>query len=311
MSAGTSKPVLLLNLDETSIKFAPAERRGYVVFDLRGRRTILRQGPRPSLGEKRSAISLVSVLCNVPEIQPQLPHVFISNEHLLSEAEVADMNAVCPRNVFVIRRRSSWVNSAMMCEIIELIVACLGGVLESHSVVLSMDTYRAHLHSSVLSACAEAGVFVMFIPASTTGWLQPLDVCVFAKYKLWVVRELERRRLAAASGKLSRVEVLDVYCRGIPAIMHAQSWARAFELTGLSGQTCLSGELQKRLRWDASVEVPSTLPSLAALQSVYPRRSHIPLEELFALPLRREAAARALRLPRRARLPLGLRGAVL
>ena len=298
----------MINLDETSIKLCPATTRGYVIFDLRGRRAILRQGPRPSLSMRRSAVSLVALVCDDDLIQPLLPQVFISNEHVLSAADVAELSSTCPGNAFVARRRSSWVNAPVFCEIIGLLAASLGQVIRSFTVVLCMDTCKAHLHTSVLAACADAGIFIMYVPALTTGWLQPLDVCVFSRYKLWVVRELERLRLATPTGSLPRAAVLGAYCRGIRSVLEAQSWARAFAVTGLSGQGNLSAELRKRLQWDAAEQVPSTLPPLSDLQSVYPRNFHIPVEELFALPLRREARrlldpSRMLRLPRRARLP--------
>jgi hypothetical protein len=298
----------MINLDETSVKLCPVTTRGYVIFDLRGRRAILRQGPRPSLSMRRSAVSLVAFLCDDELIQPLLPQVFITNEHVLSAADAADLNSTCPRNVFVARRRSSWVNAPMLCEIVGLLAASLGNVIRSRAVVLCMDTYKAHLHNSVLAACARAGIFIMYIPASTTGWLQPLDVCVFNRYKMWVVRELERLRLATPTGTLPRAVVLDAYCRGICSVLEAQSWSRAFAVTGLSGQGDLSAELKRRLQWDIAERVPSTLPSLSDLQSIYPRNSHIPLAELFALSLQHEARrlvdpARMLRLPRRARLP--------
>jgi hypothetical protein len=306
-TAGTVKPILSLNLDESSIKLCPVATRGYVIFDLRGRRTILRLGPRPSLNLRRSAVSLVSFLCDDPVVQPCLPHVFVSNTHVLSKADVAATNEACPRNVFCIRRKSSWVNTPLLLEILRLLVDCLGEVLRTHTVVLYMDACRTHLHRSVASVCAEVGIFVVFIPASTTAWLQPLDVCVFGRYKLWVARELERRRLATATGRLSRAEVMNVYTRGIPAIMESQSWVRAFQVTGLSGQEHLSMELMKRLQWDAAEGVPSNLPSLSDLRSIYPRGSTIPLEEIFALALQREELSldrgRVLRLPQRARLP--------
>jgi hypothetical protein len=308
-SSGGSKPVLLLNLDETSVKLCPVARKGYVIFDLRGRRTILRLGPRPSLSLKHSAVSLVTFVCDDSAVQPRLPHVFVSNQHVLSLSDVAALNEGCPRNVFFTRRKSSWVNAQVLLEIIGLLVACLGDVLRTHTVVLYMDACRTHLHASVARACAEAGVYVVYIPASTTAWLQPLDVCVFSRYKLWVVRELERQRLATATGSLTRAEVIGVYSRGIPAVMESQCWSRAFAVTGLSGQEGLSSELQKRLQWVSSEPVPPTLPSLADLRSIYPRGAHVPLEEIFALAVRREmprsGPGAMLRLGRRARLPAG------
>ena len=301
----------MINLDETSIKLCPVTTRGYVIFDLRGRRTILRKGPRPSLSMRRSAGSLVALVCDDELIQPLLPQVFISNKHVLSAADVAEMNSTWPSNVLVTQRKSSWVNASLLCEIIGLLAVSLGEVIRSCIVVLCMDTFKAHLHTSVLAACTEAGIFIMYVPALTTGWLQPLDVCVFSRYKLWVVRELERLRLATPTGSLPRAAVLAAYCRGIRSVLEAQSWAHAFAFTGLSGQGSLSAELRKRLQWNAAEHVPSTLPPLSDLQSVYPRNSHIPVEELFALSLRREARrlldpARMLRLRRRARLPCPL-----
>ena len=95
---------------------------------------------------------------------------------------------------------------------------------------------------------------------------------------------------------------MHVYSKGIGVVMEAKSWVRAFELTGLRGQEGLSRDLIWRLQWDASQTVPSSLPSLSDLQAVWPRGSHIPLEELFELVLRRSRPLQLV-LPQRARLP--------
>jgi hypothetical protein len=278
-----------------------------VIFDAGRRKTILRRGPGQSLGLRRSAVSLVSFICDEASLQPSLPQVFISNEHVLTKADMQNLNSACARNVFFIRRNSSWVNVAMLLEILELLRRSLGQLTRTHSIVLHMDACRTHLHPSIVKACTRAGIYLMYIPASTTGWLQPLDVCVFSRYKDWVARELEQRRLATATGSLSRADVLDVYARGIPAVMHAHGWARAFELTGLKGQGNLSEELKKRLQWSAEDQVPSSLPSLTDLQNIYPAGAQVPIQELFELAVQREMDAGlpriTLRLPSRARLP--------
>lgn len=273
-----------------------------MIFGRQGRKAVLRKGPGPPLSLRRSSVSLVALLCDDPAVQPLLPQVFVANEHILPKADVAHLNAECPPNVFFVRRKSSWVNAAFLVEIVELLAKSLRGVLETHRVVLHMDAYRAHLHTSVIRACTKAGFFVMFIPASTTALLQPLDVCVFSRYKRWVGRELEQRRLAVPSGSLTRSEVMDVYIRGIGAVMEAQSWGRAFEATGLRGQGGLSRELMSRLQWAVPQAVPSTLPTLSDFRAIFPRGAHIPLGELFELLLRPTLPA-PLVLPRRARLP--------
>ena len=194
------------------------------------------------------------------------------------------------------------MNVQIVVEVIELFFQCLGRVVDAHTVVLHMDASRVHLHISVMKACTAAGVYIMYIPASTTAWLQPLDVCVFGQYKRWVAQELERLRLSQRVGRLSQAEIMHVYSKGIGVVMEAKSWVRAFELTGLRGQEGLSRDLIWRLQWDASQTVPSSLHSLSDLQAVWPRGSHIPLEELFELVLRRSRPLQLV-LPQRARLP--------
>ena len=296
------KPLLLVNLDETSIPMFVKPSKGYVIFGTQGRRAVLRRGPGPCLSLRRSSVSLVASVCDDPAIQRLLPQVFVTNEHVLTKADVAHLNGTCSRNVFFARRKSSWVNAGLLVEIVKLLAKCLGTVVQTHRVVLFVDALRAHLHSSVLKACAAAGLFVVVIPACTTAWLQPLDVCVFGRYKRWVRHELERKRLAAAGGKLDRVDVMDVYCRGLGVVVEANAWQHAFAVTGLKGQLDVSQELRLRLKWEVPPVIPAALPSLSDLQAIFPKGATIPLDDLFELFLRLERPV-PLRLRLRARLP--------
>ena len=307
--AGAERPILRLNMDETSVKLASTMKKGYVMIGGRPRRIALRGGPRPSLSLRRSALSLVAFACDDPSVQPSLPHVFVTNEHVLSKGDVEGLRMSCPGNVFVLRRRSSWVNTSLLVEIIELLAEMIRPLLASRTVVLSMDACRTHLNPQVAKACAKAGIFIMFIPALATSCLQPLDVCVFGEYKRVVAEEVERRRLAVATGTLPRSAVVDAYAKCIPAVLESKSWAHAFELTGLRGQASLSSDLKRRLQWGDAELVPSELPSLADLQAIYPRRANVPIEDIFGLVLARELERSrppvTLRLPPQARLPAG------
>jgi hypothetical protein len=303
--------VLLINMDETSIKLAPTPGFGYVMMDGNSRRAALRQGPGQPLSLRRAALSLVAFVCDDAALQPLLPQIFVSNGHVLNKEDVASLNATCPKNVFVIHRRSAWVNTPLLIEIVGLLKEMLRHVLRTHAVVLAMDTFRTHLDRRVVRAFADAGIFIMYVPASTTSSLQPLAVAIFAEYKRKVREELERRRLAlpVGGGDLPRSQVVDAYCQCINVVLESKSWAHAFELTGLKGQQGLSSELKRRISWAETDNVPPTLPSLSELRAVYPRRSSVPIEDIFKLVLQRDqerlrkAAASLLRLPLRARLP--------
>lgn len=237
------------------------------------------------------------------EAQRMLPHVFLSNEHILSSDEVEELNATSPDNIFFIRRQSSWVNAEVMVDVLKLLAVCLGEYRNSHRVVLCMDTFRAHSHVDVLRTCNRLGIFLFFVPAGMTAWLQPLDIHVFKRYKDWVVRELERKRLAAAAGAaLSSAEVVRVYSAGIPAAIEGTSWAKAFDLAGLRGQSQLSQKLLRRLGCHGPLSALPAFPTAADLLAVFPRRTRILVDDLFELPLRLVRPLPVLRLPKRSRL---------
>jgi hypothetical protein len=147
------------------------------------------------------------------------------------------------------------------------------------------------------------GIFLHFVPASTTGWLQPLDVAVFAKFKGWVVREVERQRLVAPSGLLSRKQVLATYVRGVSEVLQAHNWTRSFELTGLRGQDRISKRLMARMRMAAPPVLSDALPLLSAFKLVFPANRDVPVEELFEVLMAKVRQATLLRLPVRAKLP--------
>ena len=296
------KPVLAVNLDESSIPLYAKPSKGYVIFGTQGRRAVLRRGPGPCLSMRRSSISLIATVCDDPAVQAQLPQVFVSNMHVLTKADIAYLNDRSSPNHFFLHRKSSWVNAELLVEIVGLLARCLGTVVQTHRVVLFMDALRAHLRPSVLQACAAAGLFVVVIPACTTAWLQPLDVSVFGRYKQWVRRELERRRLAVASGKLARADVVGIYAQGLREVVERNSWESAFAATGLRGQANLSSELLLRLKLDVPRAIPASLPTLENLQCIFPKGAVIPLDDLFALFVQLERPVQ-LRLPLRARLP--------
>lgn len=283
----TTKPLIMVNLDETSVKLAPCPRKGWVVAGHREERlALLRDGDGSSLQERRSAISLVSLVADSEEVQRLLPQVFVSNEHVLSLDDVEELNATSPDNVFFLRRRSSWVNAELMVDVVKLLADRLGELRISRRVLLCMDTFRAHSHVEVLRACSRLGIFLFFIPAGMTAWLQPLDIHVFKRYKDWVVRELERKRLAGAVGAaLSSAEVVRVYAAGIPAAIESTSWARAFDLAGLRGQSHVSQKMLRRLGSDGPIAALPVFPSATDMLAVFPRRTRIPVDDLFELPL--------------------------
>jgi len=283
-----------------------APRPGIVAEPCPKKRRLLRRCARgPDLKARRSAATLVAFVCDDELIQPLLPQVIVLSESIATAAEAAEVAQRCGGNVLAVRRKSAWVDAALATQLVKVLAACLKTQLRTRHVVLYMDTYSAHTHQSALQACSDAGIHPVFVPASTTGWLQPLDVAVFAKFKSWVAKEMERQKLASESGVLARPQVLEAYRRGIDAVIRRQSWQRAFDLCGLRGPAGVSTTLLSRLEEAELPNVGSDLPTLADLQAVFPNRTIIPVEELFraALVSTTVPATAVLRLPPWARLP--------
>lgn len=270
----------------------------------RGRdfKDLVRRGVGCSLRARRSAVSYMAFICDDDRVQAKLPQVFVSNQHVLSLRDLTFLRGMASSRVHILRRASSWLNTSLLVDIIALLARCLEEELQTHHIILSMDAHKVHLGPAVARACARAGFHLMYIPASMTGWLQPLDLVVFRKFKAWVCHEVERQKLASADGRLANYEVVATYIRGAEAVVAGQCWRRAFELAGLGGQSNVSQRLKRRLQWEEVPTIPNTLPELCDLQAVYPRRYNIPIDEIFDLVL---APSRPppLVLPAAARLP--------
>ena len=298
------KPILRVNLDETSLKLDVPARPG-LVFEpcLRSRRQLLRQGRGPDLKTRRAAATLVAFACSCEVLQKVLPQIVIVNEHIITKADAADLAEKWGGKVALLRRKSSWMCARLMVEIVRKLALALKDVLATHMVILHFDTFSAHLHADVFKACAESGIFAHVVPANMTGWLQPHDVAVFSRFKGWVVREVERRRLTSTSGLLSRPEVLDIYRQGVVEVIQSQGWGTAFDLTGLRGQANLSTRLLDRLKLASPPVVSNTLPAYADFEVMFPAGKSIPLEAMMQTVLAHEQRKRVLRLPSRAKLP--------
>lgn len=266
---------------------------------------MVREGQGPDLQTKRAAVTLVAMICDDARLQKVLPQIFVLNERIMSQADFNEVAGKCEDNVFMIRRKSSWVNADLMVQIIELLRKCLKSELVNRHTILRMDTCPAHMKPSVLRACADLGVHVHFVPALTTSWLQPLDVLAFAPLKSWISRDMEQRRLACESGILSKLDVLDLWRRAVDAVLRFREWGNAFDLCGLRGQGLLSKRLMARLRYSMPPVVANGLPSLGDLQATFPAGTNIPIDALFEAAMSKEVGPRRvmLRLPASATLP--------
>ena len=257
---------------------------------LAARRGLLAQNV--TRGKTRSNLSLIAVLCSDSGIQAELPQYIIGNEHVLPAAVVAELQvegALLP-NVRLVRRKSAWVNDAVLA----VIARHWGQVLARHTAkrqpILLVDSCNAHLGRKFLAACARWKIWVVCVPARLTWLMQPADTHCFALLKAWLRKAYHEALLASEDGKVSVKEVLLQLNMAIRKVLQGRRWEGAFTSNGYApGQGEVRAKIRELLEWETTPSVSSQLPSFSDFQALFPRRREIPLTDLLACHRRRPA----------------------
>ena len=123
---------------------------------------------------------------------------------------------------------------------------------------------------------------MLCVPAKVTYCLQPLDVYVFSNIKGSMRQSFQERNIMTQSGQVSFDSSITVYCRAVEKVLLSRSWAHAFERLGLTGtQENVSARLQRYMAVDSIYTVSKDFPTLGELQSCFPLRFDIPIDDVF------------------------------
>ena len=284
-SARPGTTVVNINLDETCIRLSPTPRRGAVAVP-RGKslaRVLQTATQKANLAVRRSAFTLVALVCDCQRVQEALPQVLLGCEQIFPARLFAAWSQ-SPRqdNMYFLRQKTGWVDEQTLCQIVRLLGAALRRWEHEYSFVVSLDAYPAHLTAPVARAFAQQRLMLLVLPAGTTCVLQPLDTHVFVHLKRFLGQRLERCRLASASGVATTADVVQAVVDGVRHVLQEKSWAHAFTDNGLTaGQRGLRRGLLARLELGEAPSVGAALPGLRQLQHSFGDRRSIPLGWLF------------------------------
>ena len=278
------KRMVRLNLDETSVSLLPGSGKGYMVPEAvklaRLRRGLTRSVTR---GELRTNFMHVALLADDEGVQSILPQLLIVREDLVSLTKAQEIRSSLPRNVHLLRSKKAWASTAALLLLVRLLKEVLRPLRSSCDFVLSADTYRAHLTKPFLMALGRARIKYMLIPAKMTWCLQPLDMHVFAQYKAALWKAHQTRACRSESGRPTWEMVIASIVEVIETVLRGKSWSQAFRDVGLTGDVkTVSQTTQKKLGLLEMPEVQSTFPTLQELTEIFPRRSIIPIAQLFS-----------------------------
>ena len=287
------KKLLLLNLDETSIRFWYQPRLG-----LRGRarakpagRGAARQASR---GQLRKAFTHVAVICDDATLQPQLPQVILVNERTCTNLTLQNWKPIPGCKAEVLRHKSAWINNAKFADILRRIGEALKTHAPDRQAILLMDAHSCHFSEEALAALHAYDIWPCIIPASTTSCLQPLDTHVFARFKMFLRTRLHQAMLSGANKDLDVEEVLDALMHAMRGVLQRNKWSEVFYQNGFGRQFGVRQHLLDILEWTSPPAILAELPCLAQFQSCFPKGRCIPFMSLLSglLPQRERAAKR-------------------
>ena len=270
------KRALRIHMDETAIcEFQGGGAKGNVFIDKTVRAVL-----NVSHGSRRTYLIHVAFLCDESALQPHLPQFIIANERTIPQSQLAALRAACPANIHVLRRSSSWVCGGLAAYFVRMLAAALAPFTGARQPILFLDACRAHLANCVFAARAATGVWPVVVPARMTWLLQPVDTHTFLPYKIRLQQLCHLARVGTADGSLSLAQLLEAICCAIREVLQDRRWDTAFDRDGYGvGQTGVSLRVLRELGAGWPPIIPATRPTLAQIQTCFPRNRR-PREEL-------------------------------
>ena len=232
------KRLVLLNLDETSVSFAPEMQAGLIVT-----RSAHRARTLVKTQDTRKNLTYVAIICDDVNIQPHVPHFIIGDEKKMTQQQANRLRMTPAPNVHIFRnvsrnsdlepgrRASAWNNHALMKKILQTISDCLSH-RDDVQPVLVLDVAECHIHKEVMQKAKALGIWLVFVPASITSLVQPLDTHAFWSFKAWLRRQYASLRGKSPQGIVEELSWLRVLQSAKAEFFDKKSWSQSFKATG-------------------------------------------------------------------------------
>ncbi|CAE6936347.1 unnamed protein product [Symbiodinium sp. CCMP2592] len=264
-----AKPVLVVNMDETSVVRHPTGLWGTV---LKGPTNKPRRD-HGTLSDRRGSLSFLASICPDSDVQGILPQILLANEHQVSLTVLRRLQASgsLPPNMHIWREASGWTTHAIMRRYLSFLARSLGEVVAQRTVVLLVDVNRAHIDHSILLHARRLSIRMCFVPARMTRWLQPADTAMFARFKAAFRRIWREAKAGLPMGVVSQEKWLRIIFAAIAAVLPTTNWHVAFDSLGLLGnQNSMSQKVCEELGLAMPPQVPRGVPSAAQAALVFP-----------------------------------------
>ena len=284
-AAASGKPLLRINMDETSVPLVPPALQGVVMPPPPGQ-----EGGRPprfraGRNLQRANLTYVAFVSDDAALNQELPHFVIGCKATLRLRDFPDLFDAAPDHVFLIRgETSAWVTREVLGQIFRVLGKVLERVRPDAAFVLVFDCAPQHLHEGLFRSLRAHGIFPLLVPKLVTWLLQPLDVYVFRLFK----ETLRRRFHDAVARHHALVDIawfLPLLYEVIEDTIRGRRWSQIFRRLGLGdGQAGVSGYVKSHMEVDRVDPVPALPPSEEDIAAILPRNRHVPQFAFGPLP---------------------------
>ena len=100
--------------------------------------------------------------------------------------------------------------------------------------ILLLDGSPVHLTPAVWRTAKRYGIFLCFVPATLTWFVQPLDVTVIRKLKAHLRAHYRRMQIEKRQAQIPVVDVVRLLMNSVRRILQGTAWASAFDECGYS-----------------------------------------------------------------------------
>ena len=277
------KYILRINMDESSVPFTFPAQKGNIVAKLRSSPSSTQLVQEITRKEIRTMFTLVAFICDDPSLQPRMPQIVLAPRGFVLSRDAPPIAQSLPTNIYVVRRKSAWMDLAMMLQIIRLLGAILEPLSQNVTPILIMDACKVHFAEAVVRACRRANIVLIIVPARMTWLQQPCDTHAFHSFKMVLRSLLLAARAKTMSGRLDTYSFFQCLYKAIRSVLQGVRWARSFDQDGFSlYQENISRHVRRVLQLPCNYSAPSSALTESVLSLAFPRGSRIPFEELFA-----------------------------
>ena len=265
------KPLLLINMDETSV----CSFQGYVYGNVVAHEKH-EQRPKQNYdrNRQRACMTHACFICNVGRLQRKMPQLIIMNENLCNLTIFHQILEMCPPNVYVKRLQSSWMNEEIMCILLRVLRVHLQDEWDDYHVVLFLDAFKGHIHWNVQLQCNRLSIVLIILPAQLTWLLQPCDTHVFAAYKKYMRRLWAERAIDTEDGHIDILKLLVLIFDVIVDFVQVTDWGFAFREDGYHQNFgSLSTFIMRALQYTEKPELNMNVPAIEDVQLCFPRKA--------------------------------------